>query len=66
MYIYILYIYIRVYKIYIYSNKDLLYSTGKSTQYSLMTYMGKDLKKSGYMCCTSDTLCYIAETNTNL
>ena len=27
------------------TNKDLLYSTGKSTQYSLMTYMGKESKK---------------------
>ena len=26
-------------------NKDLLYSTGKSTQYSVMTYMGKESKK---------------------
>ena len=27
------------------SNKDLLYSTGNSTQYSVMTYMGKESKK---------------------
>ena len=27
------------------TNKDLLYSTGKSTYYSIMTYMGKELKK---------------------
>ena len=26
-------------------NKDLLYSTGNSTQYSVMTYMGKGSKK---------------------
>ena len=26
------------------TNKDLLYSTGNSTQYSVMTYMGKELK----------------------
>ena len=31
------------------TNKDLLYSTGNSTQYSVMTYMEKNLKKSGYM-----------------
>ena len=31
------------------THKDLLYSTGKSTQYSVMTYMGKNLKKSGYV-----------------
>ena len=28
------------------SNKDLPYNTGKSTQYSVMAYMGK---KNGYM-----------------
>ena len=27
------------------TNKDLLYSTGSSTQYSVMTYMGKESKK---------------------
>ena len=27
------------------TNKDLLYSTGNSTQYSVMTYMGKEPKK---------------------
>ena len=31
------------------TNKDLLYSTGNLTQYSVMTYMGKNLKKRGYM-----------------
>ena len=31
-----------IYKIY---NKDLLYATGNSTQYSIMTYMEKNLKK---------------------
>ena len=31
------------------NNKDLLYSTGNSTQYSVMIYMGKNLKMSGYM-----------------
>ena len=31
-------------------NMDLLYSTGKSTQYSAITCMGKkNLKKNGYM-----------------
>ena len=28
-------------------NKDLLYNTGNSTQYSVITYMGKNLKKNG-------------------
>ena len=27
------------------NNKDLLYSTGNSTQYSVMAYMGKESKK---------------------
>ena len=27
------------------ANKDLLYSTGNSTQYSVMAYMGKESKK---------------------
>ena len=27
------------------TNKDLLYSTGSSTQYSVRTYLGKDSKK---------------------
>ena len=31
------------------TNKDLLYSTGKSTQYSVMAYMGKNLKQSIYI-----------------
>ena len=31
------------------TNKDLLYSTGNSTQYSVMAYMEKKLKKSEYM-----------------
>ena len=33
------------------TNKDLMYSTGKSTQYSVIAYMEKNLKKkkSGYM-----------------
>ena len=39
------YIHINIYKI---DNKELLYSTGNSTQYSIMAYMGKNLKKSVY------------------
>ena len=27
------------------TNKDLMYNTGNSTQYSVMTYMGKESKK---------------------
>ena len=31
------------------TNKNLLYSIGNSTQYSVMTDMGKESKKSEYM-----------------
>ena len=31
------------------TNQKLLYSTGNSTQYSALAYMGKNPKKSGYM-----------------
>ena len=34
-------------------------------QYSVMTYMGKNLKKEGYIHIT-DSLCYTAETKTTL
>ena len=47
-------------------NKNLLYSTGNSTQYSAMTYIRKELKKkSGYLC-TTDSLCCMLEMNTTL
>ena len=48
-------------------NKDLSYSTGHSTQYSVMTYMGKESKKTVDLCiCITDSLCCILETNTTL
>ena len=31
------------------TNKDLLYSTGNSVQYSVMTCLGKESEKSEYM-----------------
>ena len=31
------------------TNKNLLYGTGNSTQYSVMAYMGEEYKKGGYM-----------------
>ena len=31
------------------TNKDLLYKTENSTQYSLMTYIRRESKKNGYM-----------------
>ena len=45
----LLYIYIYIYFTYIYikqiTNKDLLYSTGNSTQYSMITYIRKETEK---------------------
>ena len=32
------------------ASKDLLYSTGASTQYTVIIYMEKNLKKNQYMC----------------
>ena len=51
------------------ANKDLLYSTGNSTQLSLMAYMGKESKqkKSGYKYMyITNSLCCTAESNTTL
>ena len=48
-------------------NKDLLYSSWKSIQYSAMAYIGKKYAKSGYICiCITDSLCCIPEINTTL
>ena len=39
------------------TNKDLVYVTRNSTQYSVMTYMGKQSKKRLDICiCINDTL----------
>ena len=49
------------------TNKNRLYSTGNSTQYSVMTYMGKESKKRVDTCiCITDSLRCTAETNTTL
>ena len=49
------------------TNKDLLYSTGNSTQYSVMTYMGKESKKGVVICiCITDSLYSTLETKTTL
>ena len=49
------------------TNKNLLYSTGNSSQYSVMTYMEKkNLKKSGYRYSITDSLSCTAETSTTL
>ena len=34
----------------IYKTDDLLESTENSTRYSVMTYMGRESKNTGYMC----------------
>ena len=49
------------------TNKNLLYNTGNSTQYSVMACMGKESKKRVDICmCLTDSLCCTAETNTAL
>ena len=52
------------------TNKDLPYSTGKSTQYSVMTYMRKESKEEwiyAYLrIFITDSLYCTAETNTTL
>ena len=49
------------------TNKDLLYSTGNCTQYSVMTCMGKESKKNGYVYIwKTDSLCCGPETKTAL
>lgn len=45
------------------TNKDLGYSTGKSTQYSVITYMGKESKRMNICICMIDSLCCMPETN---
>ena len=51
-------------------NKDLLYSTGNFTQYSVITYMGKESEEEYIHVCIyiyiSKSLCYTPETNTAL
>ena len=48
-------------------NKNVLYSTGNSTQYSVMTYIRIESKKGVDIgIYITDTLCCIAETSTTL
>ena len=48
-------------------NKNLLYSTGHSTQYLVITYMGKESEKEWiYVIRITESLCCIAENNTTL
>ena len=39
------------------TNKDLLYSTGNATQYSVMSYVGKESKKDGMCVCVCVRVC---------
>ena len=49
------------------TKKDLLCSTGRSTQYSVMTYMGKESKKHEYMYIyITDLLCCTPKINTTM
>ena len=49
------------------TNENLLYNTGRSTQYSVMAYMGRKSPKRGDICvCIADSFCLIIETNTPL
>ena len=47
-------------------NEELLYSTGNSTQYSVMTYMGTESRKLWICTCITDSICCVSETNTTL
>ena len=49
------------------SNKDMLYSTGNFTQYSVMAYMGKESKKRLDICIfITDSLCCKGESHPTL
>ena len=49
------------------TNKDLLYSTGNFTQYSVMIYMGIESKRKVDICiCINDSLFSRAEMNSTV
>ena len=49
------------------TNKNLMYSTGNSTQYSVKIYVGKESeKKMDIYIYITDSFCYTPETNTTL
>ena len=48
------------------NKKHLLYSSGTSIQYSVMTYMGKDFKKRVDICISTGSLSCTPETKTTL
>ena len=43
-----------------------MYCTGNSTQYSVMTYMGKEPEKEWIFVFVYNSLCYIPKNNTTL
>ena len=46
------------------SQQDLLRSAGNSTQYFIITYIEKNLKKNGYICiCITESVCCPPEIN---
>ena len=47
-------------------NKDLLYSTKNSTQYSVTTYMGKESEKEWIYMYITEPLCCTHENNMTL
>ena len=58
---------IYIYYYYKITKKSLLYSTGNSTQYFTVNYMGKEAKKRVNTCVyITDSLCCTAEINTPL
>ena len=46
------------------NNKVLLYSTGNYIQYPVINYNGKEHEKQYIHLCITESLCYIAESNT--
>ena len=48
------------------NDKDLLYSTGNSIQYVVITFNGKEYEKEYVYIIITESLCCISETNTIL
>ena len=47
------------------TNKDLPYSTGKPTQYSVTAYMGKEAKRLDTCICISEWIHFVKHLKTN-
>ena len=48
------------------NNKDLLYNTGNSIQYVVITFNGKEYEKEYVYIIITESLCCVSETNTIL